>query len=248
MATSDRSPAGEPAGTRNSDFLARWFYGAPNLVGAVLAIGVVGLFLGGLIAGPLVPALAAGAYLVGAIGTPRPRGLRGHGYQGGLDGIAVRDELAGLERQATRRLPERLAVKVQSIATTIREMLPLLETTSVPRDQLFAIDRTVSDYLPTALDNFLRLPRTYATTHVVVDGKTPADLLGEQLDLIDEKMREISAALAKDDVGKLLAQGRFLEDRFGRHEQITVPSAELPDEIVATDELPAGEAAGSSGR
>jgi hypothetical protein len=245
VATSDRTRVGELGGTRKADFVARWFYGAPNLVGAVLAIGVVGLFLGGLISGPLVPAIAAGSYLVGALATPRPRGLRGHTYEGGLDSAGVRDELAAIERQAGHRLPAPLATKVASIATTIREMLPLIETTTVPRDQLFAVDRTVSDYLPTALDNFLRLPRTYATTHVVVDGKTSADLLGEQLDLIDEKMHEISTALAKDDVGRLLAQGRFLEDRFGRHERLDVPSGEVEQ---TADSLPAGEAAARSGR
>lgn len=220
MATSDRKAA-DLAGDGLQDRLSRWFFGAPNLVGLGLSIPVVGLFIAGVISGPLVPLLALGAYGVGMIGTPRPKGLAAGSYSGGLDARALGKELARLEGESRRRLPKALADKVESIAATITELLPLLNNSSVDRQDLFALERTVSDYLPTALDNYLRLPHRYATSHVVADGKTPTDILGEQLDLIDEKMHEISEALAKDDVSKLLAQGRFLEERFGS------PSSEL---------------------
>ena len=83
----------------------------------------------------------------------------------------------------------------------------------------------MSDYLPQTLDNYLTLPRAYANSHVVANGKTAERLLGNQLDLIGEKMKEISDAIAKDDVGKLLAQGRFLEERFGRNTDLKLSPA-----------------------
>ena len=78
----------------------------------------------------------------------------------------------------------------------------------------------MSEYLPQTIDNYLTLPRAYANSHVVSNGKTAGQLLGDQLDLIDEKMKEIADAIARDDVGKLLAQGRFLEERFGRNTEL----------------------------
>jgi hypothetical protein len=111
-----------------------------------------------------------------------------------------------------------------SIQSTILDILPKLPNTTIDRQDLFALERTVSDYLPTTLDNYLTLPRAYASSHVVANGKTAEQLLGEQLDLIDQKMKEISDAVAKDDVGKLLAQGRFLEERFGRNSDLALPA------------------------
>lgn len=214
MVTSNRG-ANEVAGAGLQDRVGRWFFGTPNLVGLGLSIPVVALFVAGVISGPLVPLLAVGAYGVGMIGTPRPRALAAGSYSGGLDARALGKELVRLEKEARRRLPEILAVKVAGIAATINDLLPLVSSSNVDRQDLFALERTVSDYLPNALDNYLRLPHRYATSHVVANGKTPTDILGDQLDLMDEKMHEISEALAKDDVSKLLAQGRFLDERFG---------------------------------
>src|SRR5262249_11714087 len=114
-----------------------------------------------------------------------------------------------------KRLPDDLAAKVSSIGTTIHDLLPKVSASTVDRRDLFAVERTVTEYLPRTLDTYLTLPRAYADSRVVQDGKTAHQLLGEQLDLIDQKMHEITDAVAKDDVNRLLTQGRFLEDRFG---------------------------------
>ncbi len=216
--------------------MTRWFYGAPNLVGAGLAVGVLAAFIGGLISGPLVPVLVAGAYLLGAVATPRPKQLLRAGGGGGLDDDALLDALAKLSREAHKRLPDDLASKVDAVQTTITEMLPLVNGAAVGRDELFAIERTVTDYLPTTLNAYLRLPRRYADTKPIQDGKTAHDMLGEQLDLIDSKMRDISDALARDDAARLLAQSRFLEDRFGKHDDLSLPSPEAADTPGKTEQ------------
>src|SRR5262249_49371137 len=113
--------------------------------------------------------------------------------------------------------------KVGAIRSTIVGLLPKLASSSIDRRDLFAVERTVADYLPQTLNNYLTLPRAYADTKVVKDGKTSQQLLGEQLDLIGEKMREVADAVARDDVDKLLAQGRFLADRFGKRDDLALP-------------------------
>jgi hypothetical protein len=50
----------------------------------------------------------------------------------------------------------------------------------------------------------------------VHDGKTPLAVLQGQLDLLDGQMQEIGEAVHRRDSDRLLAQGRFLEERFGR--------------------------------
>jgi hypothetical protein len=207
-----------------SDRLVQWFYGVPNMVGIVLALGGLALFIAGVISGVLVVPIVGGLYAIGALVTPRPRALSVVDVGGQLDPARLQRGLDQIAEQAQKRLPVELAAKVAAIRTTILDLLPNLKTTSIPRDDLFAIERTVSDYLPTTLDAYLTLPRAYAKTKVVKDGKTAEQLLAGQLDLIDEKMEAISEAVAKDDVGKLLAQGRFLEERFSQpSDELAIP-------------------------
>lgn len=209
------------------DRLIRWFYGVPNMVGIVLALVGIGLYIGGVISGFLVPLIVIGLYLVGAILTPKPKGIGGlQTLNGNLDPGQIKAALNRIVEESQKRLPGDLAAKVAAIQATILDILPKLDRTTIDRQDLFALERTVSDYLPQTLDNYLTLPRAYANSHVVANGKTAEQLLGEQLDLIGEKMKEISDAVAKDDVGKLLAQGRFLEERFGRNTDLALPATE----------------------
>jgi hypothetical protein len=41
-------------------------------------------------------------------------------------------------------------------------------------------------------------------------------LLGEQLDLLQDQMNQVADAVTKSDMDKLLARDRFLDERFGR--------------------------------
>jgi hypothetical protein len=192
------------------------------MVGIALALIGLGIFIAHVISGILVVPIVIGLYAIGALATPRPRALSVVDAGGQLDAGRLKKALDQIAEQSRKRLPDELAAKVDAIRTTILDLLPNLKTTSIPRDDLFAIERTVSDYLPTTLDTYLTLPRAYAKTKIVKDGKTAEQLLAVQLDLIDEKMQEISDAVAKDDVGKMLAQGRFLEERFSRSSELAI--------------------------
>jgi hypothetical protein len=54
------------------------------------------------------------------------------------------------------------------------------------------------------------------------DGRTAAQVVLDQLTLLDSKLEEVAEAVNKNDTDALLANGRFLEDRFGS------PSLKLP--------------------
>jgi hypothetical protein len=80
---------------------------------------------------------------------------------------------------------------------------------------LFVVGRTATDYLPSALQAYLSLPRAYAALHKMQNGKTADQVLDEQLTLIGGKMDEVADAVHKKDTDALLANGRFLEEKFG---------------------------------
>jgi hypothetical protein len=212
-------------------WFVRWLYGMPNIVGSLLALVGLGLFLGGVIGGILVAPIIIGLYVVGAVATPRPRGLGAFTSSGDIDSGQMKASLSRIVSASRKRLPDELAAKVLAIQATILDVLPKVSQSTIDRRDLFALERTVTDYLPHTIDNYLKLPRSYADGHRVQGGKTPKQLLADQLDLIEEKMREISDAVAKDDLNKLLAQGRFLEDRFGKTDDLTLPSPSEPPPV-----------------
>src|SRR5262249_28599391 len=149
------------------DRFVRWLYGMPNIIGSVLALGGLGLFLGGVIGGVLVVPIVVGLYVIGAIATPRPRGLGSFTLSGEIDPGQSETALDRTVSEPTRRLPPELAAKVAAIRATIVDVLPKASRSSIDRRDLFALERTVSDYLPRTINNYLTLPRTYADGHVV---------------------------------------------------------------------------------
>jgi hypothetical protein len=189
-----------------------WAIAVALLTGAAAAIfgEPAGIVIGAAIGVILVRVLAE--YVV-----PRTASLVGED-SAAAEAEAVRESLRRLGDRLTTRVPPEVIARVDAIR---RLILGLLERESAPaagsRD-LFTLLRTATDYLPTALDAYLRLPGEYATTRRLADGRTPAEVLLSQLELLEREMIEVADAVNRNDVDRLLAHGRFLADRFGRSE------------------------------
>src|SRR5262245_35710447 len=98
------------------DRLIRWFYGVPNMVGTVLALVGLGLYIGGVIKGVLVPFIIVGLYLLGALVTPKPKGISGLSSLGGdLNADQMSSALKRIVDESQNRLPDELAAKVVAI-------------------------------------------------------------------------------------------------------------------------------------
>jgi hypothetical protein len=151
-------------------------------------------------------------YLIGVLLTPRPEHVE-LALQSQLSNEDLTRQLNDLVRDVRKRLPPEALEKVQSIQASILSVLPLLPPNSGDHNS-FVLRRTVLDYLPRTLENYLNLPTAFANMHPVRDGKTPRQLLVEQLNLLDGEMQELVAAAAANDLQKLLAHGRFLEQKF----------------------------------
>lgn len=118
-----------------------------------------------------------------------------------------------------RNAPPIVRARVQRISTTIEQTLPRLRDIGLGSYDGYSVMTTATDYLPEALDAYLRLPRQWADTRPIEGYKTALMILVEQLDLLAATMDKIFDAANRADAQALIAHGRFLEAKFGHGAQ-----------------------------
>lgn len=191
----------------------RYLYSGKNIVGSALAILGLLLFFTGVITSFFWPFVVVGMYGIGALLAPGPPKVALSGTS--FDPDSIRRSLQRTLNIASGKLSPALQSKLQDIADTIMGILPHYADFPPGSPDLFVVGRTATDYLPAALQAYLSLPRAYATLHKMPNGKTADEVLGDQLTLLSGKMDEVADAVHKKDSDALLANGRFLEEKFG---------------------------------
>jgi hypothetical protein len=116
------------------------------------------------------------------------------------------------------RLPVDVQVKAEQITRKAEALLQYADRFPIGSQDLFVLQRTTAEYLPNTLDAYLALPPGYAHAAVSPEGKTALQALWEQLNLLDSKLDEIAYGLNRHNLDRLVANGRFLEERFGKRE------------------------------
>src|SRR6202045_3214932 len=192
--------------------ILKYLYSSKNIVGSALALlGLVLFFLG--VVGMIWPVIVSRLYLIGVLVAP---GTASIDLRSGFDPDDVRKALDHEVHAVSGRVPADVLAKVLNIQQIILGILPRSGALPPGSPELFVVERTATDYLPTSLESCLNLPRAYATLHPVQDGKTPKQVLLDQLTLLESKMSEVADDVHRNDTDRLLANGRFLEERFGR--------------------------------
>ncbi|MFX0537395.1 hypothetical protein ACQBAT_05360 [Ornithinimicrobium sp. Y1847] len=111
-------------------------------------------------------------------------------------------------------LPSVVVARAQRVIDTARDTVPRLE--KISGSQLgYTVMATATDYLPEAIGSYQRLPRRYADTRPVDGAKTSLMVLVDQLDLLGLTMDRVFDAVFRDDARELVAQGRFIAEKFG---------------------------------
>jgi hypothetical protein len=189
-----------------------YLYSTPNIAGSILGILGLLLFFTGVI-NRFWLLIVLGLYGIGALATPRnpTYDLR---LRNQLTVDEIREELENLVRSIRKRVPQDILAKVESIKDSILEILPGIVDVNSSDYDIYTIRQTVLDYLPETLGNYLSLPPAFRNLHPVKDGKTAKQLLSEQLDLLDRQMVEIAQDFYRNDTQRLMAHGRFLEQKF----------------------------------
>lgn len=189
-----------------------FLYSTPNIVGSILGIlGLVLLFLG--VIGKFWFFIVLGLYAIGVLATPKSPtyDLR---LRNQLTADEIREELENLVKSIRRKVSKDILAKVESIKDSILEILPNIVDVSSSDYNIYTIRQTALDYLPETLENYLNLPPAFRNLHPVKGGKTAKQLLVEQLDLLDQQMKEIAQDFYRNDTQRLMAHGRFLEEKF----------------------------------
>lgn len=128
--------------------------------------------------------------------------------------------LAALDSiEATARaghVPGVVLSRLQRVTRIVRETLPRLATLGIGSAQGYSVMATVTDYLPVAIGNYLRLPRHWADTRPIADGKSSVMLLVDQLDLLGSTMDKVYDAVCRADAQAIIVHGAFLEQKFGQ--------------------------------
>jgi len=194
--------------------LEPFLYSRRNIAGCVLALGGLALYFLGITGGLIGIGVVAALYAVGYLVVRPEQGLR-LTLEASDDADQIRDGLQRLVISIHGRVADDIVARVQSIRDSILATLPQQgDQQSAVDPNVYLIRRTALNYLPQALDAYLAVPRIYAESRPVADGKTPHDVLLEQLTLMDSKMREVADDMVRNDTEKLLANGRFLQERF----------------------------------
>jgi hypothetical protein len=190
---------------------ARYATSTKNITGCTLALAGPALAVVGVLAPAVGFALVLPLYAVGALVVPARRHVE---VVAGVDAREVQRSLRDVQRRALPPVPREIRFKIKRIATTINELLPRAGVLGAGSPDQYVLVQCATDYLPTAFQAYLDLPRDYADHRVVADDKTPLALLSEQLDVLTTQIDRIADRVNGVHSDKLIANGRFLSQKF----------------------------------
>jgi len=124
--------------------------------------------------------------------------------------------LDAVEQQAEAgQVPGVVLSRLLRVSRIVRQTLPRLANLGIGSSQGYSVMATATDYLPVAIGNYLRLPRDWADTRPISNGKSSVMLLVDQLDLLGATMDKVYDAVCRADAEAIIVHGAFLEQKFG---------------------------------
>jgi len=200
--------------TSNTSRFGQYLASTKNIAGCVLALGGPALAITGVVNPVLGLSLLPALYAIGALATPNSQ-AKPLVLAAGLDPADITKSLAQIQERIRGKVPSDIAERVNYICDAVQNILADTQRLESGSPDLHTLVKTATDYLPNAVQAYIDLPRGYADSRIISEGKTAHDILREQLDLLAQKLSQIEEAVNKADADKLLAHGRFLEEKFG---------------------------------
>ncbi len=190
-----------------------FLYSNRNIVASMLGIIGLILFFTGVIQKFWLP-IVISLYFIGIIGTPGEPHLEIQlGNPMTID--EIKDSLESLIKTIKTKVSPDILTLVISIRDSIFDILKDFENGAAVFDHnFFTIKQTVFKYLPSLLENYLKLPWSFRKVHVLKDGKTAHQILIDQLKLMDNKIKQIVVSIHENNTQELINNSKFLEDKF----------------------------------
>ncbi len=190
-----------------------------NIAGCCLAfVGLVLLFTG--VIGTGWPLIVGGLYAVGVLAWPRRKipAMTEAAESPEVSVETLAQQLERLIKEVSKRLPEPAMASLHSIQTTLADLTPRLRELEVSGalsvESAFTVEETLRRYLPEMLTSYLKLPTAFANTQPLKDNRTAAQILVDQLQMLDESLKKIAHESFSGDVEALVNSGRFLERKL----------------------------------
>lgn len=187
------------------------------MVGGVGAAGIAAAVVAGAIppVGLAIAVLAVGAGAVASVSAWRRRAVSSRPVRATAPSSAdLVAQVGSIEADIAGKVPPAVASRVRRICDTVRNTIPRLDQLGAGSVQAHSVVATATSYLPEAVGAYLRLPREWADSRPVANGKTSLMVLCDQLDLLGYKMDEVYDAVCKADADALIVHGEFLKAKF----------------------------------
>lgn len=191
-----------------------YLYSNKNLLGSALAIVALILYLTGVI-GAFWYLIVVGAYLLGALIAPANPKWDVQ-LQREMSDAQIVAGLNKLAADAPRMLPKNIAPDVVAICTMLESAIPALTQKGVTDQVAYDVRTTATEYLPQTISAYVKMPPAFRAMQRLSDGKTPTQMLAEQVSLLKTQLQNTMAGIASDDAAALAENGRFLRDRFSK--------------------------------
>lgn len=128
---------------------------------------------------------------------------------------SVTGDLESLIAANRDRLPHTILAQLQVLVTDLREAFAHQQQHGLPDVESGVLLRQIAtDYAPSAIRAYLRLPASLADVTPLQEGKTGLALLTEQLGLLQEATRDILTNAAHARGQEILTHQRFLREKF----------------------------------
>ncbi len=120
------------------------------------------------------------------------------------------------------RLPGSLQTKVLELCQQLSTLLDQWERSKgqLSLEESFHARHIALSYLPDALKTYLSIPKEFATTKVLTNGKTAEDTFKLTIDDLSTKVRQLTNDLASQDAEAFLNHSQFLHEKFNKAKRI----------------------------
>ena len=112
------------------------------------------------------------------------------------------------------RLPEQVLKRAHLILKRLEEVDALLATGRLDPERAHLARKIATEFLPEAIEGYLKLPPSQAQTRELAPGKTGYDLLLEQLASLSRASKELLEEATLSEGRELLGNHRFIQEKF----------------------------------
>ncbi len=133
---------------------------------------------------------------------------------------AMGSALSAVKQLVNHNPDNRLSASLQArMLELCQQLARLLDQWERSKGQLsleegFHARHIALSYLPDALKTYLSIPKQFATTKLLTNGKTAEDTFKQTLDDLSAKVRQLTDDLASQDAQAFLNHSQFLHEKF----------------------------------